>query len=30
MFSSIFVNGSLTAGNVFLALGTALLLGFFE
>ena len=28
MFSSIFVNGSLTAGNVFLALGTALLLGF--
>ena len=30
MFSSIFVNGSLTAGNVFLALGTALLLGWAE
>ena len=28
MFNSIFVNGSLTAGSVFLALGLALLLGF--
>ncbi len=28
MFSSIFVNGSLTAGNVFLVLGLAILLGF--
>ena len=28
MFNSIFVNGSLTAGNVFLALGLALALGF--
>ena len=28
MFTSIFVNGSLTAGSVFLSLGLALLLGF--